>query len=475
MRQFLAFILVLALCGGAFAQDAIVENGYVLQTAGRLLFIDKGEQDNVRPGDLFQLVRQEVIRHPETGENLAGEMVLGAVRVVEVFPRLSTAEVVNLVKGTDLEILDRESRLGIIRIKPLLPEEEMAIMQRLQTQQQKNLLIEDEAEAARLNPDGQVRKLSFEAGVGFGSRVDIGLPDRTYQLMSPTTRLGDHLVGSGVTQSDSAFANVAKIPLLTLADTSLVPQDLVLGSAIQPHIGLTYPLSERLTALFWASFGSRSELSAGLRFYPGRLLGFLGEGNTPDGRVGEPVLSLRVGRGGQGPTSLSEATRAQLTARSTLLADPVYKATLNAAQKAGADTLYRADVTRLLHQAVKDTLSQLTKRSMGGALSLTLPIARNVVLRGFLTHLGNIKETGGGLTYFMRAMADEPLTNPDGVPRSLVIQMGGRYDWGTKLKTIDFGMVMPVNARFTVSGNVVSDLSHYTRAGIVIKSYLKGL
>ncbi|MBT4138433.1 MAG: hypothetical protein HOE48_10990, partial [Candidatus Latescibacteria bacterium] len=149
MRLLYGLICVCFTLAPALAQD----EGYVLQVAGRLVFVDQGEQDNLRPGDLLQVIRKEVIKHPETGENLAGEVVLGAVRIVEVFPRLSTAEVVDLIKAMDMELLDRESRQGLIRTRVLPPEVEMIILERVQARESGMMAPPDE-----WNPDGILRE-----------------------------------------------------------------------------------------------------------------------------------------------------------------------------------------------------------------------------------------------------------------------------------------------------------------------------
>ncbi|MGA1196109.1 MAG: hypothetical protein ACO36I_06370, partial [Candidatus Latescibacterota bacterium] len=174
MRLLYGLICLCFALAPAFAQDT----GYVLQVAGRLVFVDKGEQDNMRPGDFLQIIRQEIIKHPETGENLAGEVALGVVRIVEVFPRLSTAEVVDLMRGMDFDMLDKEARQGLIRIRVLPPEAEMMILERVKARESGLMAAPD-----RLNPDGVLRQFVPEIRVGIGSRQDAVWPAFTYQLI----------------------------------------------------------------------------------------------------------------------------------------------------------------------------------------------------------------------------------------------------------------------------------------------------
>ena len=87
--------------------------GYVMRVEGRLVFIDLGAQDEVIPNDLFRVIRQETIIHPVTGENLGGEVPLGMVRVVEIFPRYS------FLFSSDFVIFARP-RLPIAPVRMLL-------------------------------------------------------------------------------------------------------------------------------------------------------------------------------------------------------------------------------------------------------------------------------------------------------------------------------------------------------------------
>ena len=120
MRWLMIAGLVLAgLEVSAKAQEPQAPEGYVLRVEGRLVFLDMGTQDNVHPNKFYHMARQETVIHPVTGENLGGLIPLGSVRVVEVFPRLATAEVIRLNRDMDLELLDQEARQGLIRIQSM--------------------------------------------------------------------------------------------------------------------------------------------------------------------------------------------------------------------------------------------------------------------------------------------------------------------------------------------------------------------
>ena len=76
--------------------------GYVLQVAGKLVYLDLGVRDNVRVGDTFEIIRDQDIVHPITGENLGGKAPVGVVKVTQVFEKLSVAEVVSVIPGATM-------------------------------------------------------------------------------------------------------------------------------------------------------------------------------------------------------------------------------------------------------------------------------------------------------------------------------------------------------------------------------------
>jgi hypothetical protein len=479
MRWIFGVMVICLALGPALAQN----EGYMLQVAGRLVFVDQGEQDNVRPGDLLQVIRQEVIRHPETGENLAGEVALGAIRIVEVFPRLSTAEVVDLVKGMDLALLDSEARQGLIRVRMLPPEAEMIILERVHARETGMI-----APADQLNPDGVLRQFVTEFRLGAGSRPDVLWPAFTYQLVDRLATIGSLLPSANLARPDTAFTNIEDRVLLTLADTTGTPQELIpFGGGLVTQVGVSYPFSERFTFLADFSLGSHSQLSLGARFYPWHLIKFLGDGYTPDGQVGSPVVTLKIGKAGKGPSSLSTAALLPLVARNNLAADSLYAVVvldtvlttefrnLNPSLIQRVDSLFQADTAQMLKTAANQGVKDRTKSGFGISMDVTWPIARHFTLRGHWTQMGNVKEYGGGLTYYLRTVEKaDPRVNSDGRIHSPVFTLGARYDTEVKQRLLDFDVVFPLGQRYTLSGSLSTDIKGFTRAGLAFKSYLKG-
>jgi len=122
------FVAIVTLVGISTQPLAAQERmGYVMRVEGRLVFLDLGAQDEVIPNDLFRVIRQETIIHPVTGENLGGEVPLGIIRIVEIFPRYSTAEILNTDPGADIRMMSSEARQGLIRVKMLTSDEQMDV------------------------------------------------------------------------------------------------------------------------------------------------------------------------------------------------------------------------------------------------------------------------------------------------------------------------------------------------------------
>ena len=122
------FVAIVTLVGIITQPVAAQERmGYVMRVEGRLVFLDLGAQDEVIPNDLFRVIRQETIIHPVTGENLGGEVPLGIIRIVEIFPRYSTAEILNMDPGADIRMMSSEARQGLIRVKMLTSDEQMDV------------------------------------------------------------------------------------------------------------------------------------------------------------------------------------------------------------------------------------------------------------------------------------------------------------------------------------------------------------
>ena len=485
MRRFIHSLIICAMLWAMPALGQEMTQGYVLQAVGRLIFIDKGEQDDVRPGDLLQVVRQETIIHPVTGENLGAMVALGAVRVVEVFPKLSTAEVVDLLRGVTIESLDMEAKQGLIRTQPLPPEQEMMMQEKMVAEATGMM-----APPGRMNPDGILRQLTPEVRLGFGSRPDLSMPDRVYKLLSASQSFAQAtgpLIG---TLSDTAFGGIANTALMDLADTTSAAQNLgSLGSSVLTSMAFTYPLTERVTALGNIDLGVQSRVAVGARIYAGRLLRFLGSGYTPEGRVGEVVISVKLGWGGQGARSLPVDALTGLSARTDLLADSVFveKAltisllpdSITVGRARGdalivqADSLLQAEVTTVLQGAATDSIKLISERGIGVAWNLTLPLSRHFILKAHMTRVGNVDEIGGKLRYYLRAVdKDSPRANPDGTIRSLVMSLGANHDATMSRTSLDFGFTVPLVQRITLSTGFQTDFKGYNRFGLALKSYL---
>ena len=290
MKRYCFGILILAFLIPTSSSAQLMvpqEPGYVIQVEGRLVFIDRGMEDDIEPEDLLQVVRQETIIHPVTGENLGGQVPLGAVRIVEVFPKLSTAEIVELVVGMDMNILDQEAKQGMIRVQELPIEIENVMKERMAEPTYSMTPVLG-------NPDGVLGRLNPNLTLGFGSRPPLTLPTRAYQLIRPDIRFSDLQVGQAVGIPEGSIALVADSLLLAFADTLSVSQELPeLGSQIEVGLDFEYPITTWLSGLADLRFGNRTQISLGARAYPGKSL--FGKGFSPDGNVGQPVVSLSLG------------------------------------------------------------------------------------------------------------------------------------------------------------------------------------
>ena len=55
------------------------------------------------------------------------EAAVGVIRIVEIFPRYSTAEILKLDPGADIRMMEAEAKTGLIRVKMLSADEQMDI------------------------------------------------------------------------------------------------------------------------------------------------------------------------------------------------------------------------------------------------------------------------------------------------------------------------------------------------------------
>ena len=445
-----AVLLAFAVAWGLPTHAAEGE-GYVLRVEGRLVFLDVGTQDNVHPRSFLQIVRQETIIHPVTGENLGGQIPLGAVRIVEVFPRLSTAEVVDLAREIDLEMLDQEARQGKIMVRPPSADLEEMLRMRIEMAPKGSAPMMSRGPLEG-NPDGPLGSLVPHLQMGFGSRTLTAVPDTVFQLIPQDVR----------SQADSASAQAA------LGE---------INGANDIVFSLQMPVSERLTAQADVQVGGSSRIAVGGRFYPGPVLGFLGEGRNPEGQVGEPAITLTIGRGGRGATALPVAALSQIVARS----DSVFLESLDAAfvaepldtltQAALTDTLSK--ITGSLRQATEQSFTEMSKRGLGFAIGISLPVSKKLSFRVGMTRLGNISELTGGLTYYLKAVElGDPGTNPDGAIRSPVLALDATSDGKAKKTLYGLNLKLPIAAACTLSLGGVTDLGSYKRVGLSLKGYL---
>ncbi|OGG56927.1 MAG: hypothetical protein A3F84_17650 [Candidatus Handelsmanbacteria bacterium RIFCSPLOWO2_12_FULL_64_10] len=266
----LVFTSLLLLSGPAFAQEphappppgpapaassrpAHPTKGYVLRVMGKIIYLDLGLRDNVRVGDTFEIVRDEEIVHPITGENLGGKTTVGTVRVTQVFEKLSVAEVVSLLPGATMTKLDR-IRMGNEPMEPPPQPQAEAAPTPMPTEA-------PEAHTGELvrNPDGVLRGLDIGLGGG-------------YETKQKTRTMGADL-------------------LIPLTKRFSLGGDY--GVSKESHADTTLNLS---------TTDSENEMGGRLRIYLGRWLRG-GEDINPDGDVGSIVLDL-----GGGTRSLKTVT-----------------------------------------------------------------------------------------------------------------------------------------------------------------------
>ena len=93
-------LLVLAMLGTAGAQ--LPAKGLVIKNTDGLIFIDMGRQDNVMKGDLFDIIDNDVVLHPLSGDTLSvTPRSVGALKVLQVYPKMSLAELLHIQGGKD--------------------------------------------------------------------------------------------------------------------------------------------------------------------------------------------------------------------------------------------------------------------------------------------------------------------------------------------------------------------------------------
>ena len=440
-------LLCLALADPVFAQD---RQGYALQAEGKLVFIDVGSDDNVQAGAFFQVIRQETIIHPATGENLSEPVPLGVVQVVEVFPRFSTATLVDLDRGVDVETLDKEAKQGLIRIQALSEEKVAAMGLKLKP----SPAMEAAPDDAASNPDGPIRGLVPDFQFSFGSGAITSFPDSVFMLIPEDLR-----------------------DLRSRADADSVNRKLEgVDGAKDVRISLKAPLSPRVSALAELQIGNRSIFAAGARLYPGALFGS-GASTNPDGRVGEPVLSVMVGRGGAGSQTLPQQALDQIVARSdsAFVVDElglVFPTPVGEEQTLADSLTAIGDTLRAAASVVADSLGALSKRGVGFSLQVALPLSQRLTGRLGIRRFGNISEFSGGMTFYMRAVAPGNAANPDGRVGSPVLALGVIYNTKSERTSVHLDLTYPLARRYSLGLSYLTDLGGYSRVGLRFKSYL---
>ncbi|MFA6111562.1 MAG: FlgT C-terminal domain-containing protein [Candidatus Latescibacterota bacterium] len=76
--------------------------GLIIGVTDHLVYVDLGQRDGIREGELFDIVSTEVLADPLSGDTLAvTPESVGAIRVRQVFEKVSLAELVQLDPGRD--------------------------------------------------------------------------------------------------------------------------------------------------------------------------------------------------------------------------------------------------------------------------------------------------------------------------------------------------------------------------------------
>jgi len=440
MRRIL-WTMMAAVMLAAPAAGQPAQQGYVLRVEGRLVFIDLGSQHEVIPNDVFEVVRQETIIHPVTGENLGGEVPLGAIRVVEIFPRLSTAEVVQLEPGVSLTALDSEAKQGLIRVKSAAPDVADEVRRRSTG---RRVFVPPRA-TSTANPDGPLKGIIPELGFGLGSKVQTQLPDRLWKLV------GDE-------------------SLLAMADTTTTDQTFpsINGSMVSAVL-IDVPMSRRWTLQGDIRLGAEARLAIGAKVYAGSLFG-KSAGLTPDGPVGAPVFTVSVGTGGRGASVLPADLESQLIADAALLAPETFLPDTTA----NRDSLYQVVITDSLRKEANDSLSAIAGGGLGFSMGLRVPVTRKITCALGLVRFGNVSRISGGVTYYLRPLG-EGNANPDGVLRAPILDVAATWDGDAESMLLDLGVTMPLTRIYTAALGVRSDFTGSVRFGVALKGYFRGL
>jgi hypothetical protein len=446
-NKMIKLVVASALLLGLTAPDTMAQDktGYVMRVEGRLVFLDLGAQDEVIPNDLFRVIRQETIIHPVTGENLGGEVPLGVVRIVEIFPRYSTAEIMNMDPGADIRMMNADSKQGLVRVKMLTADEQMDV--------QNMITRKPMVRSARVmspsvgNPDGAMKSIVPEFRLGGGSAAETNLPDRAYKLIADPVLLSQ------------------------MADTTGVDELENFNGSILAEAGVRMPLSDKASFIGRLGLGAATKLAVGAKYFPGTLFG--SGVSTPSGHVGEPAITVMVGYGGRGSSTLPTTALAQLVADPTLIAPADFITALNdtTLTQAQSDSIYGAAITDSLRAGAADSLSELASKGIGFGIGIELPVTEQIKLDASIDRFGSIEEMSFGITWYQKRMSMGD-ANPDGVLKSLIGQARVIIDSHASKTYFDLGVTYPMTKQYTVSAGFISDFGGFSQFGLAFRGYI---
>ena len=135
---------ILITCLMVIANDSDIEataigEGLIIRVMDRMVYVDLGLQDNIKKGDLFNIIEPEVFTHPLDGDTLSvSPKNIGALRVIQVFPKMALAEVTHIESPKDPMLKHIAPIQDALRIMEVEHFEKMAVANR---QSSKSLLI----------------------------------------------------------------------------------------------------------------------------------------------------------------------------------------------------------------------------------------------------------------------------------------------------------------------------------------------
>ena len=318
--------------------------GYVLRVAGKLVYLDLGVRDNVRVGDTFEIIRDQDIVHPVTGENLGSKAPVGVVKVTQVFEKLSVAEVVSVIPGATIMKLDR-IRIGnepmepppppapkadSIRVMPAPlppppPEHEMVhtpdgvvggiglgVGGGYETKEKANTLGAealfplsrrfavggDYSRSRASHETPPTKQTDTEEEMGGRLRVYLKRLLRGGEDINPDGETGSVVIdlGGGI----SRLKTTAERPVIISIDSTKTPRDTTRGTSVTTtrttrngmNLGVILPLAQKWTlGLNYAWEKDVSRVGSWFRYYTSAIDADW-EGANPDGKIGSFVITV---------------------------------------------------------------------------------------------------------------------------------------------------------------------------------------